>query len=135
MGWLGLFDIRTLACCYRSSDVRFERLVGQPSLIGKVRVARHPLTGNPATIPQIVCGRMRMKRPSLGAILLGLIPFAATCFSVALWDRVYPRILGLPFNFFWLILWLLLTPLLMWGAYRLEEPRARAARRENGGAD
>jgi Protein of unknown function (DUF3311) len=76
-----------------------------------------------------------MKRPSLGAILLGLIPFAATCFSVALWDRVYPRILGLPFNFFWLILWLLLTPLLMWGAYRLEEPRARAARRENGGAD
>jgi hypothetical protein len=33
MGWLGLFDIRTLACCYRSSDVRFERLVGKPSLI------------------------------------------------------------------------------------------------------
>jgi hypothetical protein len=62
-----------------------------------------------------------MKRPSLGAILLGLIPFGATCFSVSLWDRVYPMILGLPFNFFWLISWLLLTPVCMWGAYRLEE--------------
>ena len=64
-----------------------------------------------------------MERPSLGAIFLGLIPFAATCFSVALWDRVYPIVLGLPFNFFWLISWLLLTPLCMWGAYRLEAPR------------
>jgi hypothetical protein len=49
MGWLGLFDIRTLACCYRSSNVRFERLVGQPSLIGKVRVARHSQNLSPAS--------------------------------------------------------------------------------------
>jgi hypothetical protein len=42
-------------------------------------------------------------------------------------------VLGLPFNFFWLILWLLLTPLCMWGAYRLEEPRASDGRREQGG--
>jgi Protein of unknown function (DUF3311) len=76
-----------------------------------------------------------VKRPSLGAILFALIPFAATCFSVALWDRVYPMVLGLPFNFFWLTLWLLLTPLCMWGAYRLEEPRAPDTRREEGGAD
>jgi hypothetical protein len=76
-----------------------------------------------------------MKRPSMGAILLALIPFAATCFSVSLWDRVYPMILGLPFNFFWLISWLLLTPVCMWGAYRLEEPRASAARREKGDAE
>ena len=65
-----------------------------------------------------------MKRPSLGSILLGLIPFAAICFPVVLWDRVYPMILGLPFNFFWLVLWLVLTPLCMWGAYRLEVPRS-----------
>jgi len=75
-----------------------------------------------------------MKRPSLGAILFGLVPFAAVCFSVTLWDRVYPIVLGLPFNFFWLILWLLLTPLCMWGAYRLEERRAPDGRREDGGA-
>jgi len=64
-----------------------------------------------------------LKPPSLGAILLGLIPFVATCFTVTLWDRVFPIVLGLPFNFFWLILWLLLTPLCMWAAYRLESRR------------
>jgi hypothetical protein len=76
-----------------------------------------------------------VKRPSLGSILLGLIPFCATCFSVALWDRVYPMVLGLPFNFFWLISWLLLTPLCMWGAFRLEEPSSpEPPRPEQGGA-
>jgi hypothetical protein len=29
-------------------------------------------------------------------------------------------LLGLPFNLFWLIAWILLTPLCMWGAYKLE---------------
>ena len=65
-----------------------------------------------------------MKRPSLGSILFGLIPFTAVCFSVPLWDRIHPVILGLPFNFFWLILWMLLTPLSMWGAYRVEQRRS-----------
>lgn len=76
-----------------------------------------------------------MKPPCWGAILLGLIPFVATCFSVRLWDRVYPMIAGLPFNLFWLISWLLLTPLCLWGAYRLEEPVRRDDRREQGGVD
>jgi hypothetical protein len=73
-------------------------------------------------------------KPSTGAILLALIPFIAICFSVSLWDRIYPMILGLPFNFFWLITWLLLTPLCMWGAYR-QETRLRASdpHREDGG--
>ncbi len=66
-----------------------------------------------------------MKRPALGSILFGLIPFVAVCFTVPLWDRVYPLVLGLPFNFFWLILWLLLTPLCMLGAYRVEARRVR----------
>ena len=61
-----------------------------------------------------------MKRPSLGAVLLGLIPFAGVCFSVPLWDRIEPRVLGIPFNMFWLMSWLILTPLCMWGAYALE---------------
>ncbi len=74
------------------------------------------------------------KRPSLGSILLGLIPFVGSCFSVSLWDRVYPVILGLPFNFFWLISWILLTPLCMWGAYRLERPRTIDPSGKEGGA-
>ena len=36
-------------------------------------------------------------------------------------------------GFFWLIAWLLLTPLCMWGAYRLEAPRPSDPRREDGG--
>jgi hypothetical protein len=64
-----------------------------------------------------------VKRPSLGALLLALIPFTAMCFSVSLWDRIYPIVLGMPFNIFWLTLWIVLTPLCMWGAYRLETPR------------
>jgi Protein of unknown function (DUF3311) len=64
-----------------------------------------------------------MRRPSLGALLLGLIPFLGVCFSVPLWDRVYPMVLGLPFNLFWLILWTAVTPLVMWGVYRLEVAR------------
>ena len=61
-----------------------------------------------------------VRKPSLGAVLAGLIPFIAMCFSVSLWDRVFPMILGLPFNLFWLVSWILLTPLCMWGAYALE---------------
>jgi Protein of unknown function (DUF3311) len=64
-----------------------------------------------------------VKRPSVGSIVLGLIPFCAVCFSVSLWDRIHPIVFGLPFNFFWLILWLLLTPVCMWASHRLEEPR------------
>jgi hypothetical protein len=64
-----------------------------------------------------------IKRPSWGAILLGLIPFAAMCFSVALWDRVEPMLFGIPFNLFWLICWIVLTTLCMWAAYRLERAR------------
>ena len=72
-----------------------------------------------------------VKRPSLGALLLGSIPFLAVCFSVSLWDRVYPMVFGLPFNFFWLILWLLLTPAFMWGAYRLETRPPEPAERDD----
>jgi len=74
-----------------------------------------------------------VRKPSRGAILFALIPFVAICFSVPLWDRIDPVILGLPFNFFWLIAWLLLTPLCMWGAYRKEAQCASDPRREDGG--
>lgn len=59
---------------------------------------------------------------------MGIIPFIAMCFSVALWDRIEPMILGLPFNLFWLILWILLTPCCLWGAYRLDGTAGRTDR-------
>jgi hypothetical protein len=45
------------------------------------------------------------------------------CFSVPLWDRIDPMMLGLPFNLFWLICWIMLSPLCMWIAYRIEAAR------------
>ncbi len=61
-----------------------------------------------------------MKPRCIAVILLGLVPFIAVCFSVSLWDRIYPVVFGLPFNFFWLILWILVTPLCMWASYVLQ---------------
>jgi hypothetical protein len=49
------------------------------------------------------------------------------CFTVALWDRVQPLIVGLPFNLFWLILWIVLTPCCLWGAYRLDSTANQSA--------
>ncbi len=68
-----------------------------------------------------------MRKPSVAAILFGLIPFVAMCFSVPLWDRVYPMIFGIPFNLFWLLLWILLTPACLRGAYVIELRRNRSA--------
>jgi hypothetical protein len=64
-----------------------------------------------------------MNRPSIGALLLGLIPFVAMCFSVSLWDRIDPMLLGIPFNMFWLICWIVLSSLCLWAAYRVEAAR------------
>jgi len=66
-----------------------------------------------------------MRRPAAGALLLALIPFIGVCFSVPLWDRVTPMLLGLPFNLFWLIGWIVISSLCMWGAYRVETSRER----------
>lgn len=64
-----------------------------------------------------------MKRPSFGAIGIALIPFGAMCFSVAAWDRIYPMIFGLPFNFFWLLCWIVLTSACMLLVHRIETRR------------
>ena len=71
-----------------------------------------------------------VRKPTWPALLLALIPFVAVCFTVTLWDRVHPFVLGLPFNFFWLVLWTLLTPLCLWGAYHFER---RADSERSGG--
>jgi hypothetical protein len=74
-----------------------------------------------------------VKKPSLGALLLGLIPFLGICFSVSAWDRIHPIVLGLPFNLFWLLSWTVLTPICLWGAYRLETPEPSDPSQDRGG--
>jgi hypothetical protein len=70
-----------------------------------------------------------VEKPSVGALLLGLIPFAAMCFSVAFWDRVDPMIVGIPFNLFWLISWIVLSTVCMSAAYRVESARHKQDRK------
>jgi hypothetical protein len=66
---------------------------------------------------------MSVSRPSAGAVLLGLIPFAGMCFSVCFWDRIDPMYFGIPFNLLWLLGWVLISVLCLWGAYWLEARR------------
>ena len=66
---------------------------------------------------------MPVKKPSRLALLVGLIPFLAMCFSVPLWDRIDPMIIGLPFNMAWLLAWTVLTTLCLVAAYRVETRR------------
>jgi hypothetical protein len=79
-----------------------------------------PFAPCPGALPR---GSVTVKKPSAAALLLGLIPFAAMCFSVALWDRIYPMLFGIPFNMFWLICWIALSSVCLWAAYRVEAAR------------
>ncbi|MDE2347668.1 MAG: DUF3311 domain-containing protein [Gammaproteobacteria bacterium] len=64
-----------------------------------------------------------MRPPSVGALMLGLVPFVGICFTVRFWDRLEPRVLGIPFNLAWLIAWMVLCTLCLWAAYRMENAR------------
>jgi len=76
--------------------------------------------------------KTNLRRPGRAALLLACVPFVAACFSVPLWDRIYPAVLGLPFNLFWLMSWIPLTSLCMWGVYRLESSRRRESTPHHG---
>jgi hypothetical protein len=69
---------------------------------------------------------MSRRKPSAVTLVLASIPFVAMCFTVPLWDRVYPMLLGLPFNLFWLVAWVMLSIVCLAIAYRLERARDRA---------
>ena len=67
-----------------------------------------------------------MRRNMVLSLLLALLPFLGICFSVPLWDRIYPLVFGMPFNLAWLIAWIPLTSLCMAGVYRLQKPSSAA---------
>jgi Protein of unknown function (DUF3311) len=68
---------------------------------------------------------MSHRRPLAGTLVLAFMPFVAMCFTVPLWDRIDPMLLGLPFNLFWLIAWVVLTSVCLAIAYRREGARDR----------
>ena len=71
---------------------------------------------------------LHVRKVSVGALIFGLIPFAAMCFSVPLWDRIDPTIMGLPFNLSWLLGWIVLSSACMGMAYRCEVRAIAAAK-------
>ena len=75
----------------------------------------------------------RDMKPTPVALLLAFFPFLAVCFSVSLWDRVYPMAFGLPFNLFWLMCWIPLTSVCLWAAYRLMSRRRQVRLQEREG--
>lgn len=67
--------------------------------------------------------RPPLKRPSSISLVLSLIPFIGLCFSVSLWDRIEPRVAGLPFNLFWMLASLVMSFCIMSLVYRIEKRR------------
>lgn len=52
--------------------------------------------------------------------ILALLPTLMLTVAVPLVNRIEPRILGLPFVLAWIVFWVLLTPLFLYGIYRIE---------------
>ena len=55
-----------------------------------------------------------MRKRLLSELCLCAVPVVATVFTVGLWDRTTPFVLGLPFNLFWVALWAVLISALLW---------------------
>lgn len=61
-----------------------------------------------------------MKKGTKYALILGTIPFITLVFALPLVNRIEPVILGIPFLLFWILSWVVLTPLILFIAYTLE---------------
>lgn len=56
---------------------------------------------------------------SLARIVLALIPAVMLTFAVPFVNRVEPRVFGFPFLPVWIVLWVAVTPLFLYGVERL----------------
>ncbi len=56
----------------------------------------------------------------IASVLVAFVPFVALSVAIPLVNRSEPHILGLPFLLAWIVVWMLLTPVFLWWAYRLE---------------
>jgi hypothetical protein len=63
-----------------------------------------------------------------GSVVLGSVPFLTLVLALPFVNRLRPIVLGLPFILFWILLWILLTPVLLFAADRLEARRGKPGR-------
>ena len=62
-----------------------------------------------------------MQKGTKYALLLGAIPFITLVFALPLVNRIKPFVFGIPFLLFWILVWVLLTPLILFLAYLVEK--------------
>jgi hypothetical protein len=69
------------------------------------------------------------RRHPIAALVLALIPALALVAGLPFVNRVEPVVLGLPFLLFWILAWVLVTPVFLALAYFLADTKAdRSAR-------
>ncbi|MFD0826390.1 DUF3311 domain-containing protein [Neobacillus sp. M.A.Huq-85] len=52
--------------------------------------------------------------------LLSLLPFIGILVLMPFVNTVKPYVLGLPFVFFWMVMWVVLTSIILWIVYRID---------------
>ncbi len=62
-----------------------------------------------------------MQKGTRLALIFGAVPFVTLVLSLPFVNRIEPFVLGLPFVLFWIALWVALTPLALFAAYRCEK--------------
>jgi hypothetical protein len=62
-----------------------------------------------------------MRKGTRLALIFGAIPFLTLVFALPFVNRIEPVVLGLPFVLFWILLWVVLTPAVLWAAYKIEK--------------
>ncbi len=62
-----------------------------------------------------------MQKGTKLALLVATIPFITLVFALPLVNRIKPVILGFPFILFWIVVWVILTPAILFAAYMLEK--------------
>lgn len=62
-----------------------------------------------------------MQKGTRYALILGAVPFLTLVFALPLVNRIHPIILGLPFFLFWILAWVILTPFILFLAYKVEK--------------
>ena len=55
--------------------------------------------------------------------VLVLIPFLAQLVALPLVNKIHPVILGFPMLQFWLLIWMILTPIFTWVIYLIQKSR------------
>jgi hypothetical protein len=69
----------------------------------------------------IIVSQITMKKSRIPVIIIGFcIPVIAILVLFPLYNRAEPFVLGFPFVYFWLFIWLLLTSLCLFVAYRID---------------